>query len=805
MKTSFTSYALLTLLLTVLAFAGELKNPAPPAAKVVGNAGKRTLCYWVFAESAEKAQQHWYLQGIPGKVTALSASRVVMNAPDTLDANNKVVLTLQPVEGAVRYHIFRTEELPAPKLTVTAKKAAKDTFYYWVQGHNGWRHSQLAGPFPVKCDVNDFENTITVAPSSPLQTDHSTWVTKTPQPPVGRKPQVIGMRRSYSPVKHTSEWAAKYREFAAWGPGPEPVTVPSETPYGTGKFWIGSTTELTFEDAGQEAKEQQAPTVNETPALTIDDMFKPQSSRFVHQGIARRIDFNGHSSMGANFYGGFFPNEIEMFVSRGGVNYYQNQPGAYPGYKSTFGLANWMMTSFTESQHVGFNASVTSHGMGDTIAMGANLVLNGGNRDSGDEGAEIMRASVDRQVTETKSTLIADAPVGATHLSATGLQGGAGRTVINLTQARGNGRIDHVNNCDIFGEGTNWTPQMLGWYISFDVDSEKTTRFWYQVMDVVSPTHLKIRLWTNWRFDCNLGYSRFIYNPGKGQKLPNVAKKGLTVGSVEKDPYKLDPLYTNRLAIGVLPKEREKAAGEGKYLIAPGTTLADPWNEGGLHVESLAQPWKKGDSIAVVAGHSQPITYWWGLLSGTLSPQDRVEGIAMMNFTNRTANGNAFSAQNFQMGMHINLPDKREGNGVIVSGEPVDAAYLAAPDVPMLRCYNTPIPFIQGSEKRNALEIVSPTGERPLSVSKDVVSINGALKGSAQTRGESLLSGNGKQKQFTITFAKPHAVKPVVLISTNQFARCRLVTVTAKGFTVEFEEAPKAGKNNVTVWWMAQE
>ena len=44
-----------------------------------------------------------------------------------------------------------------------------------------------------------------------------------------------------------------------------------------------------------------------------------------------------------------------------------------------------------------------------------------------------------------------------------------------------------------------------------------------------------------------------------------------------------------------------------------------------------------------------------------------------------------------------------------------------------------------------------------------------------------------------------------MLISTNQFARCRLVSVEAKGFAVEFEEAPPAGQNIITVWWMAPE
>lgn len=800
-------FAIFLVVLAGIVFAAPLAVPPPPSAQVVGKAGTRTVCYWVFAESAEKAPDAgaWYLKGIPGKVTTLSAPCVVTNAPDTLDKDNKIVLTIKPVDGAVKYHIFKTELLPAPALKVDAKAPGNDTLYYWVQGHNGWRHSALAGPFPAKCDIKTFANTLTVINAAPEQTDFSIWVTKTPEPPIGRKPQVIGMRRSYSPTQHTAEWLTKYREFAAWGPGPEPATDPREQPYGTGRLWLGSTTDLTFEDSGQALKEQEAPSVNETAPGAFENPFQMQSDRVVHNNYYKRVDFNGHSSMGANFYGGFFPMELEMFVNRGGVNYYQNQPGAYPGYKSTFGLANLSMRSYTESQHCGQNTLVACYGMGDTIAMGANLELAGGNRDSGDEGAEIMRASVDREANESRSTMAADAPTGATHLATTGgLQGGTGRTLINLSQAKSDGRIDHVENCDIYGAGTNWTPDMVGWFISFDIDNADKVRYWYQVMDVVDPAHLKIRLWTNWRFDCNLGYSRFIYNPAKGQKLPNAAAKGLTVGSIEKDPYHPDALYTNRLAIGVLPKAREQAAAEGKYQIAPGTTFADPWNENGAHVDSLMQPWKKGDAVMVVAGHSQPITYWWGVLFGTLAPQDRVEGIAMANFTNRTANGNAFSCMGFQMGVHVDLPANREGNGIIVSGQPVDAAYLAAPDVPLLRCYNTQIPYLQGSEKETALAIVAPTGERPLSVSKDRVTINGTLKGNEKTRGRAEYLGDGKTARYTVHFSTDYAAEPVVTIAANQFACCRLVGVNMRGFTVEFETAPKAG-DKVVIWWMAQE
>jgi hypothetical protein len=250
-----------------------------------------------------------------------------------------------------------------------------------------------------------------------------------------------------------------------------------------------------------------------------------------------------------------------------------------------------------------------------------------------------------------------------------------------------------------------------------------------------------------------------------------------------------------------------QAASEGKYLIAPGTFLADPWRvDGGLHVDSLSQSWEKGDELILAPGSSQSMCDWWGLHGGEIGPNDYVKGIQICNwFENRPANGIAFDAQNIGIGLRVELPKDRQGNGVIVNGEPLDAAFIAAPDVPMLRCYHSTIPYVQGSLKRTALEIVAPSGEVPLSVSKDKVTINGTLKGSGQTRGEAQFSGDGKHAVFNVKFTRPYTVRPVVVISANQFERCRIVSIDTNGFSVEFEKAPKVGKGNITIWWMAQE
>ncbi len=200
------------------------------------------------------------------------------------------------------------------------------------------------------------------------------------------------------------------------------------------------------------------------------------------------------------------------------------------------------------------------------------------------------------------------------------------------------------------------------------------------------------------------------------------------------------------------------------------------------------------------------MTDWYGIHWGELGGNDRLDGLIISSYIeNRVANGRGVAVSGMGLGVSVTLPPDRQGNGVIVLGEPVDGAFIAAPDVPMLRCYNNQIPFVQGSKERTALEIVAPTGEKPLSISKDTVTVNGVLRGSAQTRGEALFSGDGERTSFAVAFAKPFSVKPVVLLSANQFARNRLAAVATTGFTVEFETAPEAGKDNVTIWWMAQE
>ena len=103
------------------------------------------------------------------------------------------------------------------------------------------------------------------------------------------------------------------------------------------------------------------------------------------------------------------------------------------------------------------------------------------------------------------------------------------------------------------------------------------------------------------------------------------------------------------------------------------------------------------------------------------------------------------------------------------------------------------------------MEIRTEHGDVPLSVTPETVALGGILKGNDRTRGKAIFSGDGTTKTYAIRFRQPFTVEPVVTLSANQFARTRVAQVSKEAVEVEFEEAPAAGNENVTIWWMAQE
>jgi hypothetical protein len=344
---------------------------------------------------------------------------------------------------------------------------------------------------------------------------------------------------------------------------------------------------------------------------------------------------------------------------------------------------------------------------------------------------------------------------------------------------------------------------------------------WYQVTGVQGPTDLTMLARTGWSDKCNLGYSRFIWDP-----------------ETVKGP---SPSWTNQDALYVLPKENEAAAQSGAYLICPGTLLGAPWRgAGGLNVEPLGQAWKAGDQIQVVPGPQCWMALSYQRLWGDYSPQDYIQGINLTNFGSRPANsagilvGNP-GAANFNKGVEVYVANNGRGDGFVVSaangwderGAPGGSAgmyrgaFVAPVNLPALAdeyglCPRLIFTRPAADLQKNTLSVQGPD-KTPLlqfnwhdiAVSSPIafngpVRMQGTLAGSDQTRGKAVFSGDGKLTSFTIKFARPFASEPFVTISTNQFARSRLAEVATDHVTVEFEQPPAVGQGNVVVYWMAQ-
>jgi hypothetical protein len=207
-------------------------------------------------------------------------------------------------------------------------------------------------------------------------------------------------------------------------------------------------------------------------------------------------------------------------------------------------------------------------------------------------------------------------------------------------------------------------------------------------------------------------------------------------------------------------------------------------------------------------------------------PQDVVQGISVMNFGDRTANGPGIqvgsdpNAPGWQTGVLVAVPDSGHGDGIEVFGSHVrSAAILVPPGLPALRFSNTTAPYLQGDAVTNALEIRSPYGTVPARFDGSGTTLQGRttvegnlrlgsgaiMVGSPMTRGKVILSGDGVTTTFRIGFPAPHPAEPVVYFKTSLFLRDALKEVTRDGFTVAFETAPPKGDGNITVWWMAQD
>ena len=783
----------------------QVPDPDPPEAVVVGESGRQTACYWVFAETDMPLPgliSH-HAGDIRGAATALSKPCVV-TLPSNLGRGGKVLLKIKPVPHAVKYYVLKTEELQPPNASVVVRKSGSGTLYYWVVAHNAWRRSRLSGPFPARnTDVQSPENVIQIQPV-PNATSYSVYVTETPEPPVGR--------HYYGVAEMVSATTVVHRGGAAHVPVGFPPTPPSEPPKALGNYLLAVTAGDPVEDTGQPLKPILPPTCNETKQTPITAQTDGLSSARNVLGslVGLRTVGPAHAPEPSFAWTGLFPIVLDTFVDSGGINHYQSPPAGGGNYKSTIGTATFNLTSRTQTQIANLGGYLTSYGMGDTIWLTPLVAIYGGIRDGGDEGTQILRAHIERRAEEARATLESNAPKGSTRLvvSAVPSSIGAGRLVVNISQAYGAGRIEYVDNCDAYGRGTQWTKDMVGRWISFEVDTHPKTgvRQWYQIDEVYSPEHLRFRALTTWSAHCNLGFSRFIHNPETG-KGPGA-------------------YYTNKLANMSLPPERQKAASEGKYIIAPGTQLDDPFkSDGALCVEPLREPWNKGDQLVVAAGPQSFNQNIFCATFGEYMPQDVIMGVQIANYGDRTANGPGLhigsepETPGWATGLLVTLPDSGMGNGIEINGSKTRYSAIVVPtDIPAFRANQSGIPYVLMDSPSQSLQIRDDTGPAAVFSPREVVLnrpmfANGGIKlgdgasivGSDCLRGKAVFSGDGKTQRFRINFKQEFRSEPFVVISTNQFYRCRLAEVTQSGFVVEFEAAPEPGGGNVIVWWLCVE
>ncbi|HEY3397961.1 MAG TPA: hypothetical protein VGM19_09930 [Armatimonadota bacterium] len=812
MKTSVSCVLAVAILLSGAVAAGAIPIPAAPQVTVVGAAGTAQATYWVAAQ--DKA----------GMFTTCSPGVTVTNLPSKLDAANYARVQIAPVEGAAKYYVLKTMIVAKPDpVTIKVATPGDKTSYYWIVPMNGFRYGPLSGPYEAKCgDPQGNVLTWTLVNGASW---YSVFRTDSATPPAGRFHCVVG---------HQLGMATNLRgNYGGGAPAPTatdpgalgfgvvgfPATDPTKPPLGDGEFLVATSAGEEVKDTGQALTFFEAVNVNETERVAMTQYAEGQPSTRTFKGAGVSGTTNLPNLSRPSFIAQLSEFEIDQnFISGGHSDY-----NAQGGWKSEIEALTVRQSSQTATQLAAASFVQENFGTGDTSNLVSWTTMHGSNKDGGDEGTGSYWGQVRRVLDEFDDTLTADAPRGAVALAVqkANYTAGTGRLLVNLSQVYKEGRIARVGGVDVHGMGTAWTAAMMGSWISFDVDTVNGHRMWYQITGVQSPTELTILARTGWSEKANLGYSRFIWDPAT-QPGPQPANAG------EDAQY-------------VLPKENEAGAKSGAYQICPGTLLGAPWRVGQtLNVEPLGQAWKAGDQVQVAPGPQIWAAMAYFRLWGDYSPQDYITGINLSNLGSRPTNtagiliGNP-GAANFRKGVEVYVARDGRGDGFVVSvanswNERGDAAgnagmyrgaFVAPVNLPALvdeynLCPRLTFTRPAADLMQNTLSVQGPDKTplmqfnwhdiavtSPLTLGGPVT-VKSTLTGSDQTRGKGVYSGDGVATKVTIKFAKAFGGEPFVTISTNQFARARLAEVTADHITVEFEQAPTAGTNNVVVYWMAQ-
>ncbi len=750
-----------------------------------------------------------------------------VHASEPPSKENPIQVPVAKSDTAVEYRVLRVPNHAPAAPTIEVVNKGDDTFYYWLLAHVGLLRSPMAGPIVAKgCDGRNIKNIVSWSKTE-AYTEYTLLRTSVPEPPAGELQASLLWGKSVTEYADTNGTDLRH-DYPCYPKG----TTAGSVPIGNGPFLVGvgkgpmaklkddaekALVNAPVADTGELKMIEVPPTRTVSgvqPSKRLDQDII--SARNASNEGALRINVLNNQPKGEYDWGG----PIGFFIDQRDVAGGHNDAGMYNGnpFKKSFHMAMRIdHSNHTAGQMATFWLGTHKYGEGDNVLFTTHTVSEGLIEDSSDEGTEIFMASAKLKRVACDYVLDADAAKHCTALRATPpthkpsdppFNVGTGRPVVNLTQAVGKGviaRVDDDMKVDpsqpddersnrvtrLTGEGTEFTKEMEGWYISMDCDSlENGLRQWYRVMRVNSPTSLDIFAYTFFSSSTYLGHAANVVYHGEKYR-----------GGKKAEPR---------------PTPDPKSAKDGKerFIIAPATTIAEylaPGDKGNLTVLPLKQQWNKGDKLQVVAGPQNNLSLGKLGIGGNLLPQDFAYGFWIHNECSRLSNDPAFYVMGaWRSAMKMELDSRGLSNGLEFIGKanPEGGILVCPPDTNLLRVANLPV--VLGSSSKDG-EIVFAKGrhdgEKIVGISDKSLALGEwvSLKGGAMLRGKVKLSGDGKATSFTIKFPKAHAAAPYVVASSNLPIGMGVADVTAEGFTVVFSAAPAAGQENVVATWMVME
>ncbi len=448
-----------------------------------------------------------------------------INRDDPPSPAHPLAVTPIAVEGAKEYRLLRIPSAPPGMPTVQVVTPGHDTLYYWLVGHSGLFRSPIAGPAVARqCDAGHPKNIISWQ-KSPLYERYTVLRTNSPQVPSG----LVNVLVAWG-VDTTTCTDINPGTLADYPCFPEGNAAYS-TPVGTGSFLVGVSKGEAVNDNGELQPITLAPASSRAQQDNTVTAKNPSRQGALFLNIT-------NDQYGAYDWGGPVGLYIDQSDIAGGHNDYwmggAGLGGGGPLAKSTH-VPFWIWQhSYTAGQVANQVVYSEKYGKGDNVVLNLHNSTEGLIEDGGDEGTEVVMASATRNLKVYDYQLAADVPAYGTLLpGAAGVQPtGTGRVVVNLSQAVKDGaviRVDDDMKIDptlgdrytwnrvtrLTGEGTQWTPEMLGWYISLDCDTRADgIRQWYRVMRVNSPTSLDIYAYTFFSTSTYLGHAANVVYHG---------------------------------------------------------------------------------------------------------------------------------------------------------------------------------------------------------------------------------------------------------------------------------------------------